>query len=187
MSAAALWTARPVPTWHEPLRLMDATLVRCGASRVTVNRSSLGEIAGYGMDKSHHAFYWGAKLMLITTTDGAVTGFSLACSKELDERKQALHRRRKVAFLADERPPQRDRFRTQALAQRSPPDRRFDHTHDQTADQEKAAGMDPKASVCSAGRLRGIAGSGRNSTKNGGHPSRRGWRPLAVYERFSAK
>lgn len=91
MSAAALWLARQVPTWHEPLRLMDGTPVRCGASRVTVNRSSLGEIAGYGMDKSHHAFYWGAKLMLITTADGAVTAFSLACPKELDERKQALH------------------------------------------------------------------------------------------------
>nr|WP_219509030.1 SPFH domain-containing protein [Nonomuraea ceibae] len=91
MSAAALWMARQIPTWHEPLRLMDGTPVRCGASRVTVNRSSLGEIAGYGMDKSHHAFYWGAKLMLITTADGAVTAFSLACPKELDERKQALH------------------------------------------------------------------------------------------------
>ncbi|WP_230466186.1 transposase [[Actinomadura] parvosata] len=91
MSAAALWIARQIPTWHEPLRLMDGTPVRCGASRVTVNRSSLGEIAGYGMDKSHHAFYWGAKLMLITTADGAVTAFSLACPKDLDERKQALH------------------------------------------------------------------------------------------------
>ncbi|AQZ61986.1 hypothetical protein BKM31_45555 [[Actinomadura] parvosata subsp. kistnae] len=91
MSAAALWLARQVPTWHEPLRLMDGTPIRCGASRVTVNRSHLGEIAGYGMDKSHHAFYWGAKLMLITTADGAVTGFSLAHPKELDERKQALH------------------------------------------------------------------------------------------------
>lgn len=65
--------------------------MRCGASRVTVNRSSPGEIAGYGMDKSHHAFYWGAKLMLITTADGAVTAFSLAHPKERDERKQALH------------------------------------------------------------------------------------------------
>ncbi|MFI6789785.1 transposase [Nonomuraea sp. NPDC050383] len=91
MSAAALWLARQIPTWHEPLRLMDGTPIRCGASWVTVNRSHLGEIAGYGMDKSHHAFYWGAKLMLITTADGAVTGFSLAHPKELDERKQALH------------------------------------------------------------------------------------------------
>nr|WP_246425193.1 transposase [Streptomonospora nanhaiensis] len=88
---AARWLARAVPTWWERLRLMDGTPVRCGASRVTVNRSGLGEIAGYGMDKSHHAFYWGAKLMLITTAEGAVTAFSLAHPKELDERKQALH------------------------------------------------------------------------------------------------
>lgn len=87
----ALWLARAVPTWWERLRLMDGTPVRCGASRVTVNRSALGEIAGYGRDASHHAFYWGAKLMLICTADGAVTAFSLAHPKELDERKQALH------------------------------------------------------------------------------------------------
>lgn len=89
--AAATWLARAVPTWHENLRLMDGTPLRCGASRVTVNRSDLGEIAGYGMDKSHHAFYWGAKLMLVTTPEGAVAAFSLAHPKELDERKQALH------------------------------------------------------------------------------------------------
>ncbi|XKK39596.1 hypothetical protein HFP72_01285 [Nocardiopsis sp. ARC36] len=84
--------ARPShPAWHEELRLMDGTPVRCGASRVTVNRSGLGEIAGYGRDVSHHAFYWGAKLMLITTAEGSVCAFSLAHPKELDERKQALH------------------------------------------------------------------------------------------------
>ena len=65
--------------------------MHCGTSRATVNRSRLGEIAGCGRDASHHAFYWGAKLMLITTADGAVAAFSLAHPKELDERKQALH------------------------------------------------------------------------------------------------
>ena len=73
--------------------------MRCGASRTTVNRSNLGEIAGYGRDVSHHSFYWGAKLMLITTADGSVCAFSLAHPKELDEahpkgldeRAQALH------------------------------------------------------------------------------------------------
>jgi hypothetical protein len=89
--AAATRLVRATPTWWENLRLMDGTPVRCGASRVTVNRSGLGEIAGYGKDKSHHAFYWGAKLMLITTADGAVAAFSLANPKELDERKQALY------------------------------------------------------------------------------------------------
>lgn len=61
MSTAAPWLARRVPTGHERPRQMDGTAVRCGASRVTVNRSGLGEIAGYGRDASHHAFYWGAK------------------------------------------------------------------------------------------------------------------------------
>ncbi|MEV3927317.1 hypothetical protein AB0K41_40985 [Actinomadura coerulea] len=70
---------------------MGGTPVRCGASRTTVHRSGLGEIAGYGRDKSHHAFSWGAKLMLVTTAEGAVCAFSLAHPKELDERKQAVH------------------------------------------------------------------------------------------------
>lgn len=89
--AAAMWLVGRIPSWYDRLRLMDGTPLRCGASRVTVNRSGLGEVAGYGMDKSHHAFYWGAKLMLITTAEGAVCAFSLAHPKELDERKQALH------------------------------------------------------------------------------------------------
>lgn len=89
--AAAMWLARAVPTWWERLRLMDGTPVRCGASQATVNRSMLGETAGYGRDVSHHAFYWGAKLMLITTSEGTVCAFSLAHPKELDERTQALH------------------------------------------------------------------------------------------------
>ena len=88
---AARWLARQIPTWQDTLRLVDGTAMRCGASRTTVNRSGLGEIAGYGRDASHHAFYWGAKLMPITTAEGAVTAFSLAHPKELDERKQVLH------------------------------------------------------------------------------------------------
>ncbi|MFC5748518.1 transposase [Actinomadura rugatobispora] len=91
LQVVALWLARAVPTWYDNLRLMDGTPVPCGASRVTVNRSALGEIAGYGRDTSHHAFYRGAKLMLITTAEGTVSSFSLAHPKELDERKQALH------------------------------------------------------------------------------------------------
>ncbi|MFC9975170.1 hypothetical protein ACFVH6_30160 [Spirillospora sp. NPDC127200] len=40
---------------------MDGTPVRCGAERsTTVERSALGEIAGYDMDKSHHTFSGGA-------------------------------------------------------------------------------------------------------------------------------
>jgi hypothetical protein len=85
------WLARHTPTWWENLRLMDGTPVPCGASRTTVHRSNLGEVCGYGRDASHHRFYWGSKLMLITTADGTVVSFSLANPKELDERKQALH------------------------------------------------------------------------------------------------
>ncbi|PSK80095.1 DDE family transposase [Murinocardiopsis flavida] len=91
MLTAALWLARHTPTWAEPLRLMDGTPIRCGTSRVTTERSALEEYAGYGHDASHHCFYWGMKLVLITTADGAVCAFSLANPKELDERKQALH------------------------------------------------------------------------------------------------
>ncbi|WP_345559629.1 hypothetical protein, partial [Streptomonospora halophila] len=87
----ALRLARALPSYADSLRLMDGTPVRCGASRTTVQRSEMGEIAGYGRDVSHHAFYWGAKLMLITTAEGAVCAFSLANPKELDERAQALH------------------------------------------------------------------------------------------------
>nr|WP_223839749.1 hypothetical protein [Nocardiopsis deserti] len=75
------WLARRTPTWHERLRLMDGTPVPCGASRTTVERSDLGQVCGYGRDASHHRFYWGSKLLLITTTDGAVVSFSLANPK----------------------------------------------------------------------------------------------------------
>ncbi|GAA3764975.1 IS982 family transposase [Salinactinospora qingdaonensis] len=88
---AAMWLARAVPTWQERLRPMGATPLCCGASRVIVQRFELGEIAGYGRDISHHAFYWGATLMLITTAEGAACAFSLAHPTELDECKQALH------------------------------------------------------------------------------------------------
>ncbi|MFB9835892.1 hypothetical protein ACFFNX_27290 [Actinoallomurus acaciae] len=40
--------------------------MRRGASRTTVNRSQMGDMAGHGRDASHHAFYWGAKPMLTT-------------------------------------------------------------------------------------------------------------------------
>ena len=80
--------------------MMDDTPMRCGPSRTTVHRSGLGEIAGYCMDKSHHAYYWGAKLMLITTAEGAVCSFSLAHPKDLDERKQAIPAARPAAGVS---------------------------------------------------------------------------------------
>lgn len=40
--------------------------MRSGASRSTVDRSGLGQIAAYGCDASYHAFYWGARLLPVT-------------------------------------------------------------------------------------------------------------------------
>lgn len=98
MFAVTRWLARAAPSWHERLRLMDGTCVPCGASRVTTMRSALAEYAGYGRDASHHRFYWGTKLLLITTPEGLVCSFGLANPKELDERKQAV-------FLVHRQPP----------------------------------------------------------------------------------
>lgn len=98
MFTTARWLARAAPSWHERLRLMDGTHVPCGASRVTTERSHLGEYAGYGRDASHHRFYWGTKLLLITTPEGLVCSFGLANPGELDERKQAV-------FLVHHQPP----------------------------------------------------------------------------------
>ncbi len=55
-----------------------ATPVPCGASAVTARRSGLYGWAGYGYCPSHSRWYWGAKLLLICTCDGTVTGFGLA-------------------------------------------------------------------------------------------------------------
>jgi hypothetical protein len=71
------------------LRLMDATPVPCGQSAVTARRSDLYGWAGYGYCPSHSRWYWGAKLMLICTCDGTVTGFGLANPKLFGERGQA--------------------------------------------------------------------------------------------------
>jgi hypothetical protein len=70
----------------ELLRLLDGTPVVCGRSRTTTKRSDLAGWAGYGHDTSHHCFYWGSRLLLVTTPDGTVTGFGLANPKLLGER-----------------------------------------------------------------------------------------------------
>jgi hypothetical protein len=67
-------------------RLMDGTPVRCGASRTTAHRLDLSGWAGCGPDASHHSFSWGARLMLVVTADGTVTGFGLANPKLFGER-----------------------------------------------------------------------------------------------------
>ena len=70
LAAALDFLAREVPSWHDPVRLIDATPVPCGASRETVRRSELAGWAHYGYCAAHSRWYWGLKLYLITTPDG---------------------------------------------------------------------------------------------------------------------
>ena len=95
MEAALRWLADATPATAEQLRLMDATPVPCGTSAVTAKRSDLFGHAGYGYCPSHSRWYWGAKLLIICTCDGTVTGFSLANPKlhgERDQARQTLER-----------------------------------------------------------------------------------------------
>ena len=89
MEAALRWLAGATPGSAELLRLMDATPVPCGASALTAKRSDLYGWAGYGYCPSHSRWYWGAKLLIICTCDGTVTGFGLANPKLYGEREQA--------------------------------------------------------------------------------------------------
>ena len=89
MEAALRWLAGQTPGSAEMLRLMDATPVPCGHSVITARRSDLAGWAGYGYCPSHSRWYWGAKLLLIVTCDGTVTGFALSNPKLYGEREQA--------------------------------------------------------------------------------------------------
>ena len=89
MEAALRWLADQTPGSAEMLRLMDATPIPCGQSAITAKRSDLYGWAGYGYCPSHSRWYWGAKLLLICTCDGTVTGFCLANPKLAGEREQA--------------------------------------------------------------------------------------------------
>jgi hypothetical protein len=88
MEAALRWLAEHTPGSAELLRLLDGTPVGCGQSKLTTQRSNLFGYAGYGYEASHSRYYWGVKLMLITTADGTVTGFGLANPKLLGEREE---------------------------------------------------------------------------------------------------
>jgi hypothetical protein len=95
MEAALRWLTDATPATAELLRLTDATPVPCGTSAVTASRSGLFGHAGYGYCPSHSRWYWGAKLLIICTCDGTVTGFSLANPKlhgEPDQARQTLER-----------------------------------------------------------------------------------------------
>ena len=69
------------PSWWDQLRLLDSTPVPCGASRETVKRSDLAGWAHYGYCASHSRYFWGLRLHLLTTPDGAVTAWALADPK----------------------------------------------------------------------------------------------------------
>jgi hypothetical protein len=68
---------------------MDATPVPRGHPVITAKRSDLAGWAGYGYCPSHSRWYWGARLLLICTCDGTITGFCLANPKLPGEREQA--------------------------------------------------------------------------------------------------
>jgi Transposase DDE domain len=90
LEAALRWLADHTPATAEPLRLLDGTPVVCGRSRTTATRSELAGWAGYGHDTSHHCFYWGSRLLLVTTPEGTVTGFGLANPKLVGERQAVV-------------------------------------------------------------------------------------------------
>ena len=89
LEAAMRWLAAHTPGSAEHLRLMDATPVPCGQSIITAKRSNLFGYAGYGYEASHSRWYWGSKLLLMTTVDGTVTGFGLGNPKLVGERELA--------------------------------------------------------------------------------------------------
>lgn len=78
METTLRWLADQTPGSAEMLRLMHATPVPWGHSVITAKRSDLYGWADYGYCPRHSRWYWGAKLLLICTCDGTVTGFALA-------------------------------------------------------------------------------------------------------------
>jgi len=88
LAAALDFLAREVPSSHDPVRLIDATPLPCGASRETVKRSKLAGWAGYGYCAAHSRWYWGLKLYLVTTPDGMPVAWCLA-SPKIGEREVA--------------------------------------------------------------------------------------------------
>ena len=88
LAAAIDHLARQSPCWYDPVRLIDATPVPCGASRETVRRSELAGWAHYGYCAAHSRWYWGLKLYLITTPDGMPVAWCLADPK-IGEREAA--------------------------------------------------------------------------------------------------
>jgi hypothetical protein len=96
MEAALRWLAEVTPGSAELLRLMDATPVRAG-SRLSPPGADLYRWAGYRYCPSHSRWYRGAKLLIICTRDGTVTGFGLANPKLFGKRCRFPATRSRVA------------------------------------------------------------------------------------------
>jgi hypothetical protein len=88
LAAAIGHLARQCPSWHDPVRLIDAAPVPCGASRETVRRSDLAGWAHYGYCAAHSRWHRGRKLDLISTPDGMPVAWCPAGPK-LGEREAA--------------------------------------------------------------------------------------------------
>jgi hypothetical protein len=65
------------PGHHDELLLIDSTPVPCAASRETVRRSALGEVAGYGYCASPSRFFWGLRLHALCAPDGTSRALTL--------------------------------------------------------------------------------------------------------------
>jgi transposase len=77
------------PGFSDDLLLIDSTPVECARSRETVERSALGEVAGYGYCASHSRFFWGLRLHALCAADGTPRALELA-SPGRDEREVGL-------------------------------------------------------------------------------------------------
>ena len=92
LAAALDYLARECPSWHDHVRLIDAT--RCRAAPFGKRhggpswRDGLAEWAGYGYCRSHSRWYWGLKLYLLTTLDGMPAAWCRA-SPKIGEREVA--------------------------------------------------------------------------------------------------
>jgi len=77
------------PGARDELLLIDSTPVPCAASRETVQRSALGELADYGYCASHSRYFWGLRLHALCAPDGTPRAIALASPKR-DEREVGL-------------------------------------------------------------------------------------------------
>jgi hypothetical protein len=72
-----MYLAGQCPSFTDALRLFNATPVRCGMSRPTVQRSELAGFAGCGYCASHSRWYWGLKLYHASPTNTSISSCAL--------------------------------------------------------------------------------------------------------------